>query len=166
MPPPKQSTLDDLVRQVSRLIGVVNSVVERYSRIAEEYDFNRLASEEIRELIKELIIESSRHADGINKRMDRVEEYVILVGMNKGDSRKAGEITQEVSGEHIERSLREQLVEQQNLLVTYQRNLARVKQTIAEMGYETVENSNKVDTYQNKIDKISEAINRIRAALK
>ena len=98
--------------------------------------------------------------------MDRVEEYVILVGMNKGDSRKAGEITQEVSGEHIERSLREQLVEQQNLLVTYQRNLARVKQTIAEMGYETVENSNKVDTYQNKIDKISEAINRIRAALK
>lgn len=162
----KQATLDDILRSVNRLIGTANALMERYSRIAEEYDFNRLATEEIREFIKELIVESSRHADGINKRIDRIEEYVILVGMDKGDSRKAGEITQEVSGEHIERTLREQLVEQQTLLVTYQRNLARVKQNIAEMGYETVENSNKVDIYQGKIDKINESISRIRAALK
>lgn len=164
--PNKQATLDDILRSVNRLIGTANALMERYSRIAEEYDFNRLATEEIREFIKELIVESSRHADGINKRIDRIEEYVILVGMNKGDSQKAGEITQEVSGEHIERTLREQLVEQQTLLVTYQRNLARVKQNIAEMGYETVENSNKVDIYQGKIDKINESISRIRAALK
>jgi hypothetical protein len=85
--------------------------------------------------------------------------------MGKVDSRKAGEITQEVSDEHVERNLSERLVEQQRLLLTYQDNLARVKQNVAEMGYESVENSNKVKDYQNKINKITEVIDRIRQAL-
>ncbi len=160
------TTIQDLSKQIQRLIGTANALMDRFARLGEEYDSSRLANEELRELLKELIVESSRHADSVNRRLDRVEEYVILVGMDKGDSRKAMEITQEVSSEHIERGLQEQLVEQQTLLLTYQRNLARVKQNIADMGYETVENANKLDTYQDKIDKINEVIARIRQALK
>jgi hypothetical protein len=159
------ATVSDLVRQVSRYLPISLNALERHNRAYEELDAIRLALEEQRELVKELIIESSRHADGTNKRLDRVEEYTILVGMGKVDSRKAGEITQEVSDEHVERNLSERLVEQQRLLLTYQDNLARVKQNVAEMGYESVENSNKVKDYQNKINKITEVIDRIRQAL-
>lgn len=155
--------IDELSKQIQRLIGTANALMERYARLAEEFDSNRLANEEIRELLKEFIEEAGRWANGLSKRIDRLEEFIILAGMGK--DRKAGEITQEVSGEHVERGLREQLTEQQKLLITYQRNLARVKQSIAETGYETIENANKVEDYQNKIDKISEAIERIRQAL-
>ena len=48
---------DDDRRQLNKLIIVCQSLIERYSRLAEEYDSNRLATEEIRELIKELIEE-------------------------------------------------------------------------------------------------------------
>lgn len=160
----KQTTIDDVVRQLNKVIGTANALMERYARLAEEYDSNRLAIEEIRELIKELIVESSHQANSVNRRLDRQEEFIILVGMGK--DQKAGEITQEVSREHIDRSLQEELVEQQKLLMTYDRNIARVKQSIAEMGYETVENANKLDTYQSKVDKINESISRIREALR
>ena len=156
---------DDLIIQVRRLIGTVNSVLERYSRVSEEYDSNRLATEEIRELLKELIEEVSTWAQYIGSRMDRQEEYVILVGMGKGKSHQAQAITQVVSQEHIERGLREELVAQQKLLQTYQRNLAKIKQQIAEMGYTSIENGNKEDEYQYKIDRATEAISRIREAL-
>lgn len=140
--------------------------MERYARLAEEYDANRLATEEIRELLKELTEELGNWAQHIGERLDRVEEYTILAGMGKGNSQKAKQITQEVSGEHLERGLREELGTQQKLLLTYQRNLARVQQTIAEMGYETIENMNKREDFERKIERINETIQRIRDALK
>lgn len=160
------SIVTDLSKEVSKFIRVDNDLIERYSRSMEELDSVRLSNEELRELIKDLIVESGRQADSVNRRLDRQEEFIILVGMGKSGSQKAGEITQEVSREHIDRSLQEELVEQQKLLMTYDRNIARVKQSIAEMGYETVENANKLDTYQSKIDKINESISRIREALR
>ena len=156
---------EDDHRQLNKLIIVCQSLLERYSRLAEEYDSNRLATEEIRELIKELIEEVGQWAQYIGSRLDRQEEYVILVGMGKGESHQAQAITQVVSQEHIERGLREELVAQQKLLMTYSRNLSKVQQQIAEMGYTSIENGNKEDEYQHKIERSTEAIKRIREAL-
>lgn len=156
----------DLNRQLVRYIRIHNDVVERYARIAEEYDNNRLATEEIRELIKELVEEMGTWAQYIGTRMDRVEEYTILVGMGKGESRQAQQITQQVSGEHLERTLREDLAAKQNELITWQRNIQKVKQAIAEMGYETIENSNREDDYQRKIDRLTKEVDRLREALR
>lgn len=161
--PIKQTDLDDLTRQLSRFVGTANALMERYARLAEEYDANRLATEEIRELIKELIEESGRWADSISKRMDRQERYVILSRM--GDTQQSGEITQQVKGEHIRRSLREELTAQQELLSQYHKNVDRVKIKIAKYG-ETVPLMNEMDDYQREIDKINEAIQRMRDALK
>ena len=156
---------DDLIRQLNKFTTMAGILLERYNRLAEEYDSNRLATEEIRELIRELIEEVSTWAQYIGSRLDRQEEYVILVGMGKGESHQAQAITQVVSQEHIERGLREELVAQQKLLMTYQRNLSKVQQQIAEMGYTSIENGNKEDEYQHKIDRATEAISRIREAL-
>ena len=156
---------DDLIRQLNKFTTMAGILLERYNRLAEEYDSNRLATEEIRELLKELIEEVGQWAQYIGSRLDRQEEYVILVGMGKGESHQAQAITQVVSQEHIERGLREELVAQQKLLMTYQRNLNKVQQQIAEMGYTSIENGNKEDEYQYKIDRATEAISRIREAL-
>ena len=156
---------DDLIRQLNKFTTMAGILLERYNRLAEEYDSNRLATEEIRELIRELIEEVSTWAQYIGSRLDRQEEYVILVGMGKGESHQAQAITQVVSQEHIERGLREELVAQQKLLMTYQRNLSKVQQQIAEMGYTSIENGNKEDEYQHKIDRATEAISLIREAL-
>jgi hypothetical protein len=164
--PTTQNTTDDARRQLNKFTATANTLLERVARLAEEYDNNRLATEEIREILGELVKEFGIWANGLSKRMDRQEEYVILVGMGKGDSAKARQITQEVSGEHLERGLREELAEQQRLLATYQRNLSKVQQQIAEMGYETIENMNKREDFERKIQRINEAISRIREALK
>jgi uncharacterized protein Yka (UPF0111/DUF47 family) len=159
----KQTTIDDLVRQVSRLIGVSNSVLERYSRVSEEYDGNRLAVEEIRELIKEFVEESSRWADGLSVRIDRLERYVILVRMTGGNQQTI-EVEGSVAKEHIDRALREELVNQQNIVAQYQKNIARVKMSIARYG-ETVPLMNELEEYERKSDKSNEAIARIRQSL-
>ena len=159
----KQTTLDDLVRQVSRLIGVVNSVLERYARLGEEYDSSHLASEEIRELLKELIIESGRHADSTNRRLDRVEQYVILKGM-MGVGRETLQVESEVAKEHIERALSERLAEQQKLVEQYQKNIFKIQERMAKFG-DTVASLNELEEYQSKLDKALEAMKRIREQL-
>lgn len=158
----KQTTIDDVFRQINRFIGVANSVVERYSRVAEEYDSNRLAIEEIRELLKEFVEESSRWADGLSKRIDRLERYTILKGM--GGGRETIQIEASVSREHIDRALREELVLQQELILQYQRNIDKVKIKIAKFG-DTVALLNELEDYQKQIDKANEAIARIRQSL-
>lgn len=159
---PKQSTLDDLVRQLNKFIGVANSVVERSARQAEEYDSNRLANEEIRELLKEFIEESGRFANGLSGQMERLERYVILKAM--GGGRETIQIEHVVAREHIERALREELVSQQELIQQYQRNIDKVKLKIAKFG-DTTALLNEQDDYQKQIDKANEAIARIRESL-
>ncbi len=159
----KQTTLDDVVRQLNKVIGTANALMERYARLAEEYDSNRLAVEEIRELIKELIIEASRQADSVNKHLYRVEQYTILKGMF-GIGRETLQIESEVAKEHIERALSERLVEQQKLVEQYQKNIARVGLSIAKYG-ETVPLVNELEEYQSKLDRALEAMKRIREQL-
>jgi hypothetical protein len=156
----------DLLKQLTKYLPVSLSVLERHNRAYEELDSVRLEIEVLKEIQRENTFESSRWANQLSKDMHRLEEWIILARIGKEDSPKAGEITQEVSREHIERSLSEQLTEQQKLLQTYQRNLARVQQSIAEMGYETIENMNKREDFERKIQRINEAIGRIRDALK
>lgn len=157
------SIVTDLVREVSRFIRVDNDLAERYSRSMEELDSLRLSQEELRELIKELIVESSRHADNTNKHLYRVEQYVILKGM-MGVGRETLQVESTVSKEHIERALSERLSEQQELARQYQKNIAKVNERIAKFG-ETVANLNELDEYQNKLDKALESITRIRENL-
>ena len=159
----KQTTLDDLVRQVSRLIGTTNSVLERYARLGEEYDSNRLANEELRELIKELIEESSRHADKLSERMDRIERYTILSKF--GNVSVTLEIESSVAKEHIERALSERLIEQQELAKQYQNNITIVQKRMARLG-ETVASLNELEEYQSKLNRALEAMKRIREQLK
>jgi hypothetical protein len=159
--PIKQNVLDDLVRQINKLIAVVYSLIDRFARLGEEYDSNRLANEESREIQKELIEEFSRWAQSIGERLDRVEQYTVLSRMGSD----TGAITQEVSHEHIERKLREELGQQQKLLEQYQRNINRVKLKIAQYG-ETTPLMNELDIYELEVSKVTEAIGRIRDALK
>ena len=159
----KQTTLDDVVRQLNKVIGTANALMERYARLAEEYDSNRLANEELRELIKELIEESSRHADKLSERMDRIERYTILSKF--GNVSVTLEIESSVAKEHIERALSERLTEQQELTKQYQRNIIRVEKRIASFG-ETVSSLNELDEYQSKLNKALEAMERIREQLK
>lgn len=152
----------DELGQIRRFIGIARDVLERYSRLAEEYESNRLAVEEIRELFKEFIEESSRWADDLSRRMDRQERYVILKGM--GGGRETIQVETVVAREHIDRALREELVTQQELILQYQRNIDKVRLKIAKFG-ETVPLLNEIDDYQKQIDKSNEAIARIRQNL-
>lgn len=152
----------DELSQIRRFISVSRDVLERYARMAEEYESNRLAIEEIRELLKEFVEESGRWADGLSGRMDRQERYVILKGM--GGGRETIQVEQVVAREHIDRALREELVVQQELILQYQKNIDKVKLKIAKFG-ETVPLLNEMDDYQKQIDKAQEAIARIRQSL-
>lgn len=156
---------DDLIRQLNKFTTMAGILLERYNRLAEEYDSNRLATEEIREILKDLIKELGEWAQYLGTRLDRLEEYTILKGMGKSNSPKVNEITQQVQQEHLERGLRKQLGQQQKLLQQYRDNLATVQLQIARMGYATIENTNKEIEYQTKIERATEAIKRIREAL-
>jgi len=157
------SIVTDLVKEVSKFIRVDNDLVERYSRSMEELDSIRLSNEELRELIKELVFESGKHADSTNKHLYRVEQYVILKGM-MGIGRETLQVESDVAKEHIERALSERLVEQQGLVKQYQKNISIVNERIARYG-ETVPLLNELEEYQSKLDKALEAMKRIREQL-
>lgn len=156
------SPSDDLLREIRKLVVVVSALLERFARAYEELDGNRLALEELRELLKEHFEESSRWADGLSKRIDRLEQWVILT--RAGDKRQAGTITQQVTGEHLRQGLKEQLLEQQALLQQYHKNVGRIKLRIAKFG-ESTELANELEDNEREIQKTNEAIERIREAL-
>lgn len=160
----KQTTLDDILRRMDRLIGTANAVMERYSRAMEEIESVKLALEEIRELLPEHFEESARWADNLSKKMDRLERYTILVRMVGGGNQETLQIEGSVSREHLDRALREELVNQQQLLQQYQKNVGRVKMSVARYG-ETVPLMNELEEYETKVDKANEAIARIRQSL-
>lgn len=157
----RQSEVQDLTRQVARLIGTANSVLERYSRLAEEYDSTRLANEEVRAILRELVEEFGIWAGTLSKRIDRLEQYIILVRMGQDTA----QITQQVEGEHIRRKGREELAGYQEQLLTYHKNMDRVRLMIAKRGYPTIEESNQLDDWQLEVDRLTEAIDRMREAL-
>lgn len=152
----------DELNQIRRFISLARDILERYARSAEELDGIRLSLEEQRELQAEHFEENARWADGLSKRMDRQERYVILKGM--GGGRETIQIEQVVAREHIDRALREELVNQQELILQYQKNIDKVKLKIAKFG-ETVPLLNEIDDYQKQIDKAQESIARIRQSL-
>lgn len=159
----KQTTIDDVFRQITRLIGVVNSVIERYARSFEEIDSTRLALEELRSVMDEHFQENARWADSLSERIDRLERYTILVRMTGGNHQTI-EVEGKVAQEHIDRAIREELVYEQNLVEQYQKNIAKVRMSIARYG-ETIPLMNELEEYQTKSDKSMEAIGRIRATL-
>ena len=156
----------DLVRQLGKYIPISLQVLERHQRAHEELDGIRLDIEVLKEIQRENTFEVSRWATQLSKDMRRLEEYTILSNMGKGDSPKAREITQEVGGEHLEYKLNEKLADKQKELMAWQRNLSKVKQDIASMGYATIENSNKEESYQSKIDRLTTEVDRLREALR
>lgn len=158
----KQTTLDDLVRQVTRLVGTANALMERFARSMEEIDGVKLAHEELRELFKEHFQENARWADKLSEKMERLEQYTILSKF--GNVSATLQIEASVSKEHIERALAEELVTQRELWSVYQRNLDRVTLQIAKFG-ETVPRLNEIEEYEKKIIKITETIERIMEQL-
>lgn len=159
---PNKSQLDDLIHQINKFVVVSTALLERYARGYEELDGNRLALEEIRELLKEHFEEVARDADNLSRRMDRLEQFIILVRM--GDREQAGVITQHVTGEHVRRTAREELGRQQELLLQYRKNIDRVKLKIAKYG-ETIPLVNELEGYEDETREITEAIERLREAL-
>lgn len=157
--------IDDLIIQVKRLIGTVNAILERYARLAEEYDSIRLAILETRELLADYFEESGRWADGISRRMDRQERLDILDRTGNAGSVEAKNIRQDIANEHRDRTLREEISAKQELLSTYQRNLDKIGIRIAKFG-STVKDENEQEDYQREVDKLKEQIERMREALK
>ena len=158
----RQTTIDDVFRQIQRLVGIVNALLERYARAAEEIDSNHLALEEIRAVMDEHFKENARWADKLSKRMDRLEQYVILSRF--GNVAATLQVEAITSKEHIERSLAEDLVTQRELWSQYQKNINRVRDRIAKFG-ETTAMLNEVEGYEMEIVKIETRIERIRNAL-
>lgn len=152
----------DELNQIRRFIAMARDILERYARTYEALEGMRLSLEESRELLADHFDENSRWADGLSSRMDRLERYVILKGM--GGGRETIQIETVVSREHIDRALREELVNQQELILQYQRNIDKVKLKIAKFG-DTTALLNEQDDYQKQIDKANEAIARIRQSL-
>jgi len=161
--PTRQSTLDDLIRQLNKLISTAYVLIERFARGYEEIDSNHLALEEMRELLSDHFQENSRWADALSRRIDRLERYTILSRM-VGSSQDTLQIESSVSKEHIERALREELVNQQQLVIQYQKNINIIKQRIAKFG-ESVNSLNELEEYQSKLDRALEAMERIREQL-
>lgn len=161
--PTRQDIVTDLCRQVSRLIGTANALMERYSRAAEHLDSDRLALEEIRAILNELIeeIATARNSDAYWRK--RIEQLVISNWT--GDTRRVEHITQQIIGEHLRDGLREQLVMCQNELLSYTHNIQRTKGRIAKQGYPTVEQENQLDDWQREVDRLTESIARIRQEL-
>jgi len=157
------STVSDLIRQVSRYLPISLNALERHNRAYEELDSIRLSLEEQRELLSDHFQENSRWADALSKRIDRLERYMILSRM-VGGSQDTLQIESSVSKEHIERALREELVNQQQLVIQYQKNINIIKQRIAKSG-ESVISLNELEEYQSKLDKALEAMERIREQL-
>lgn len=88
--PAKQTTIDDLVRQVSRLIGTVNSVLERYAHEAENSNalYERFITFDRR--IKKVL-------DEISERIERIERLELLDAT--GHRAEAREIRSEIKQE-------------------------------------------------------------------
>jgi len=158
----RQTTVDDIFKQINRLIPTVHALLERYARSAEEIDSNHLALQEQRELLREHFAENSRWASELSKRIDRLEQYVILSRF--GNLTATLQIETITSQEHIGRSLTEDLVTQRELWSTYQKNINRVRERIAKFG-ETTASINEVEGYEMELVKIETRIERIRKAL-
>ena len=163
MSPPRQSEINDLIIQVKRLIGIVNSIIERYVRAYEEIDNIHLSLEEQRELLSDHFQDNANWANELSRRIDRLERYTILVRMF-GSNAETIQVEAVVSREHIKRALREELTTQQELILQYQKNIDRVRLRIAKYG-ETVPLMNELEDYQGQIEKSHEAMARIREQL-
>lgn len=158
----KQTTIDDVLRKIDRLVGTANAVMERFARSMEELDSMRLAQEELRELFKEHFAENARWADKLSEQMIRLEQYTILGKF--GNISATLDIEAAVSKEHIKRALEENLVSQRELWSRYQKNLNKVNELIALYG-DNVSRLNEVEQYETKILTIEKAIERIREKL-
>lgn len=139
--------------------------MERFARGYEEIDTIRLTQEEHRELLSDHFQENAHWADKLSERMDRLERYVILSRMYGSPTRETIQIEGSVSKEHIERTLREELTVQKELMQQYQKNINKVNITVAKYG-ETVPLMNELENYQTKTNKAQETINRIVEQLK
>lgn len=153
----------ELTREVRKLVIQTTALLERYSRVAEEIDGIRLMLEEAREIFRDHFAENAAWADVISKRLDRVERYVILTHM-VGTNKETLDIENVTGQEHLGRALRADLVEQRKLYDRYQRNINKVRESVANFG-ETVARANELEGYEAELAKIDVRITRIRTAL-
>ena len=157
------SAVNDLATQVRRLVGTANALMERFARTSEEMDGIRLAQEEQRELLRDHFQENTRWSDKLDRSLRELQRYVILIRAT-GGNQETLQIEAKFSKGQIEDALKEELVNQQSLIIQYQKNVNQVQQQIARYG-ETVPLVNELDEYQNKIKKAQKSMARIREKL-
>ena len=158
------AAINDLTRQVRNLIVVTSSVLERHSRSMEELDSLRLAQEEQREHLRDHFQENTRWSDKLDRSLRELQRYIIMVKMTGGGNQETREIESKFSKQQIEDALKEELVQQQGLILQYQKNSIHVAGQIAKYG-ETVPLMNELSEYQDKIKKAQESMARIREQL-
>ena len=158
------AAINDLTRQVRNLIVVTSSVLERHSRSMEELDSLRLAQEEQREHLRDHFQENTRWSDKLDRSLRELQRYIIMVKMTGGGNQETRDIESKFSKQQIEDALKEELVQQQGLILQYQKNSIHVAGQIAKYG-ETVPLMNELSEYQDKIKKAQESMARIREQL-
>lgn len=158
------AAINDLTRQVRNLVVVTSSVLERYVRSMDELDSLRLAQEEQREHLRDHFQENTRWSDKLDKSLRELQRYIIMVKMTGGGNQETREVEAKFSRQQIEDTLAEELVNQQDLIIQYQKNSNHVAGQIAKYG-ETVPLMNELAEYQNKIKKAQESMTRIREQL-
>ena len=161
---PTRHSEDDR-RQLNKLIIVAQAILERYSRIAEEYDSVRLFNEALSENLNDLIGELSLWANRLSERLERIERLMVLdkTGLNP---RETAVIKQNISDDLLDQQLREDLVQAQNELKIYQDNINRTNIRIAKQGQSTISQENDLMDWQIQLDKLQAKIKHMREALK
>lgn len=143
----QQLTIDDLTRQITRLIGTANALMERYADIAEEVRAIRIAQLADQGVTRDYFEEAGRRDDKLADRIERLERLEILDRTGNIYSIEANQIRKEVKGEHLERALRQELAQ-------HIKNLDYAKLKAARFGVNIpVDIINEIETYQENVER-------------
>ena len=151
MPTRRQATVDDLFRQVTRIIGIANALMERYAHLAEEATSIQIAQLAQDGALRDWFEEAGREHDRISERLDRIELFLILQVANSKEQ-QARQITEEIRTEHAEVALRKELKQQMD-------NLAYARLKAARFGVNVpTDLINEIELYQENIVRIQEEL--------
>jgi hypothetical protein len=145
---PTQSTLDDLIRQLAKFIGVANAVLERYAHTAEEINGIRVQLLALEEILRDYTEESGRRDDRLTKQIERLERLEILDRTGHAHSIDADTIRKSITGEHLNNSLMEELT-----LIVNNLDYARIKAARYGVNVPT-DLFNEIQSYTEQIDRI------------
>jgi DNA repair ATPase RecN len=149
----QQSTIDDLIRQINKFVGVANSVMERYANVAEQVSGIQVQLLALEGALRDHFDEAGRRDNNLAKQVERLERLEILDRTGNAYSIDAQQIRKEIKTEHTDNVLRQELAQQI-------KNLEYVRLKMAKFGVNIpVDLINEAEAYTEQIDRIRKELN-------